>query len=73
MVPAGVELLLGLVNDPQFGPMLAVSTGGIFVEMLRDHRLLMLPTTPTAVREALFEFAGRGFVKRGARTPSGGY
>jgi acyl-CoA synthetase (NDP forming) len=53
MVPAGVELLLGLVNDPQFGPMLALGTGGIFVEVLRDHRLLMLPTTPTIVREAL--------------------
>jgi acyl-CoA synthetase (NDP forming) len=63
MVPAGVELLLGLVNDPQFGPMLAVSTGGIFVEILRDHRLLMLPTTPTAVREALFGLRGAALLK----------
>ncbi len=53
MIPAGVELLLGLVNDPQFGPLLALGAGGIFVEVLRDHRLLLLPTTADVVRETL--------------------
>jgi acyl-CoA synthetase (NDP forming) len=66
MVPAGVELLLGLVNDPQFGPMLALGTGGIFVEVLGDHRLLMLPTTATAVRGALLGLRGAVLLK-GAR------
>jgi acetyltransferase len=66
MVPAGVELLLGLVNDPQFGPMLALGTGGIFVEVLGDHRLLMLPTTAAAVREALSGLRGAVLLK-GAR------
>lgn len=58
MVPAGVELLLGLVNDAQFGLMLALGMGGIWVEVLRDHRLLLLPTTPAAVREALLSLRG---------------
>ncbi|MBI1877599.1 MAG: acetate--CoA ligase family protein [Chloroflexi bacterium] len=66
MVPAGVELLLGLVNDPQFGPMLALGTGGIFVEVLRDHRLLLLPTNPGAVREALLGLRGAALLN-GAR------
>ena len=52
-VPAGVELLLGIVNDPQFGPLLSLGSGGIFVEVLRDVRLLMLPTTRAAVQDAL--------------------
>ncbi|GAB4420331.1 MAG: acetate--CoA ligase family protein [Anaerolineae bacterium] len=66
MIPAGVELLLGLVNDPQFGPMLALGTGGIFVEVLRDHRLLMLPTTPADVRKALLSLRSAALLK-GAR------
>ncbi len=63
MIPAGVELLLGLVNDPQFGPMLALGMGGIFAEVLRDHRLLMLPTTPTMVWEALLGLRGAALLK----------
>ncbi|NJN97491.1 MAG: CoA-binding protein, partial [Anaerolineales bacterium] len=66
MIPAGVELLLGLVNDPQFGPMLALGTGGVFVEILRDHRLLLLPTTPAAVRETLLDLRSAPLLK-GAR------
>jgi acyl-CoA synthetase (NDP forming) len=58
MIPAGVELLLGLVNDSQFGLMLALGMGGIWVEVLRDHRWLLLPTTPAAVREALLSLRG---------------
>jgi acyl-CoA synthetase (NDP forming) len=58
MVPAGVELLLGLVYDSQFGPMLTLGMGGIWVEVLRDHRWLLLPTTPAAVREALLSLRG---------------
>ncbi len=65
MIPAGVELLLGLVNDPQFGPMLALGTGGVFVEILRDHRLL-LPATPDIVREALLSLRSAPLLK-GAR------
>ena len=53
MVPVGVELLVGMVHDAQFGPMLVVGTGGIWVEVFKDSRWLLLPTTPDAVREAL--------------------
>jgi acyl-CoA synthetase (NDP forming) len=63
MVASGVELLLGLVNDAQFGPMLALGMGGILVEVLRDHRLLLLPTTPGAVRETLLSLRGAALFK----------
>jgi acyl-CoA synthetase (NDP forming) len=65
-VPAGVELILGIVNDPQFGPMLSVGTGGIFVEILADVRLLVLPTSGAAVRQALGALRGAPLL-RGAR------
>jgi acyl-CoA synthetase (NDP forming) len=58
MIPPGVELILGLVNDPQFGPLLTLGLGGIFVEVFKDVRMLMLPTTPDAVREALLSLRG---------------
>ena len=51
MIPDGCEIILGLVFDPQFGPMLTLGTGGIFVEVLKDFRMLALPTTAGAVED----------------------
>jgi acetate---CoA ligase (ADP-forming) len=53
MAPPGVELVLGLIHDAQFGPMLALGLGGVFVEVFSDVRLLVLPTRPERVRAAL--------------------
>jgi acyl-CoA synthetase (NDP forming) len=58
MVAGGVELLLGLVNDRQFGPMLILGSGGIFVELLADTRLLLLPTGSAAIEAALLSLGG---------------
>jgi acyl-CoA synthetase (NDP forming) len=66
MVPAGTELILGAVHDPQFGPMLTLGTGGIFVEVLDDVSMLTLPTTPDAVRAALSGLKGASLLA-GAR------
>jgi acyl-CoA synthetase (NDP forming) len=66
MIPPGAELILGLVHDPQFGPLLTLGTGGIFVEVLKDVRMLLLPTTQGAVREALSALRGAALL-RGAR------
>jgi acyl-CoA synthetase (NDP forming) len=66
MVPSGTELILGIVNDPQFGPMLTLGTGGIFVEVLKDVSMLTLPTRPEIVRETLMRLRGAALLK-GAR------
>jgi acyl-CoA synthetase (NDP forming) len=66
MVGGGVEVLLGIVNDPQFGPMLTLGMGGIFVEVMKDVRMLALPTSPGAVRAALEQLRGAALL-RGAR------
>jgi acetyltransferase len=42
MVESGVEMIVGLNRDPQFGPVVVVGMGGVLVEVLRD-RVLGLP------------------------------
>jgi hypothetical protein len=63
MVPSGTELILGIVNDPQFGPMLTLGTGGIFVEVLKDVSMLTLPTRPEVVRATLMRLRGAALLK----------
>jgi acetyltransferase len=36
MVPSGVEVILGMTRDPQFGPIIMFGLGGIFVEIFKD-------------------------------------
>jgi acetate---CoA ligase (ADP-forming) len=43
MAPPGVEIALGIVRDPQFGPLVLVGAGGVLVEVLKDRRLAMPP------------------------------
>jgi len=43
MAPPGVEIALGIVRDPQFGPLVLVGAGGVLVEVLRDRRLAIPP------------------------------
>jgi acyl-CoA synthetase (NDP forming) len=57
-LPEGPELLLGLVHDAQFGPMLSLGIGGIFVEVLKDTRMLALPTRAEEIRKALLGLRG---------------
>ncbi len=58
MVPAGLEFILGIVKDPQFGLLLTLGTGGIFVEVFKDIRLILLPTTPDVIRKTLLTLRG---------------
>ena len=46
MAAPGVELHLGVVRDPQFGPVVLVAAGGVLVEWLQDRRLALPPVDP---------------------------
>jgi acyl-CoA synthetase (NDP forming) len=43
MAPPGIEIALGIVRDPQFGPLVLVGAGGVLVEVLKDRRLALPP------------------------------
>jgi acyl-CoA synthetase (NDP forming) len=53
MREGGVELLVGVVRDEQWGPMLAVAVGGLFVEVLDDSALTPLPVTADRAADML--------------------
>ena len=46
----GVELLLGLKRDPQFGPVLVAGAGGIYTEILKDIARGLVPLTRERAR-----------------------
>lgn len=43
MAEAGAEMIVGVVHDPQFGPVVACGAGGIMVELVRDVSLRLTP------------------------------
>jgi acetate---CoA ligase (ADP-forming) len=49
MVRPGVELILGLRHDPDWGPVLVIGLGGVFAEALRDVRVLPADLAPAAI------------------------
>ncbi|GAB3983866.1 hypothetical protein GCM10029978_091820 [Actinoallomurus acanthiterrae] len=56
--PPGVEVIVGAVRDPSFGPVLLVGLGGVWTEVLRDTALRLCPVTEDDARQMLAELRG---------------
>jgi len=66
MAPAGQEVVIGGIRDPQFGPMVMVGLGGIFVEVLADVSFRICPIARLDAEEMLSELKGAALLD-GAR------
>ena len=59
MAPAGVEIVLGVKNDRQFGPLVAAGLGGIMVELFGDTAVRLAPVDDAAARAMLASLKSR--------------
>ena len=57
MVPTGVEVLVGVVNDPRFGPVLACAAGGTGADLRRDVAVRLTPITDRDAHEMVRSLA----------------
>ena len=69
MVPQGTEIIIGMMKDPHFGPVIMFGLGGIFVEVLKDISFRVLPIEERDAREMITEIRGYEILK-GARGKS---
>ena len=54
-VPGGHEVLIGMVEDPTFGPLIVFGLGGVFVELIGDVAFRIHPLTDRDAREMVSE------------------
>jgi len=68
MVPQGIELIVGLQNDSQFGPVIMVGLGGIYTEIFKDVVFRILPITNADATNMIEDLRGKQILKgfRGA-------
>ncbi|MEQ1773893.1 MAG: acetate--CoA ligase family protein [Burkholderiales bacterium] len=58
MARPGVEMMLGVIMDPVFGPIIVAGLGGIHVEVLRDIAYRAAPVSPKQANDMLNELRG---------------
>jgi len=58
VAPAGTEVIIGMSEDAQFGPVMMFGLGGIFVEVLKDVAFRIVPLEPRDAAEMIREIKG---------------
>ena len=61
--PPLAELIVGIKRENDFGLALVIGAGGILVELLKDSRSLLLPTTDGAIRRAVLSLRSAGLLQ----------
>ena len=58
MAHPGIEVIVGMSKDPQFGPVLMFGLGGVLVEVLKDVSFRIVPLEPRDARQMVREIKG---------------
>jgi len=58
-----VEIIIGLLDDPQFGPVIMCGLGGVLTEVLKDVSFRVLPIDRSDARQMLRELKGYGILQ----------
>ena len=68
MVPRGVEMIVGALQNPLFGPLVACGTGGVLVDVLADTAFRLHPLSASDAREMIGQLRGARLLRgyRGA-------
>jgi 3-hydroxypropionyl-CoA synthetase (ADP-forming) len=61
--PGGIELIVGLQNDPQFGPVIMAGIGGIYTEIFKDVSFRVLPITKEDAVSMIDDLKGNKILK----------
>jgi len=62
MVPSGLEILIGMNRDPQFGPLVTFGLGGIYVEVLKDTAFRIAPFSRDEAAQMLTEIRAKALL-----------
>ena len=62
MAGEGIEVIIGMVKDPQFGPVMMFGLGGILVEVLKDVSFRVLPLDDRDVHQMVNEIKGQAIL-----------
>ncbi len=71
MVPGGVEVLVGITQDPTFGPLVVYGSGGTLVELVADVAFRLHPLTDRDVAAMLDEVKGTALLRGYRGAPRG--
>jgi acyl-CoA synthetase (NDP forming) len=63
MATSGVELIIGMNKDPQFGPVIMFGLGGILVEVLKDVSFRLVPVSKLDAAEMVSEIKGHALLE----------
>ena len=69
MAPLGTEVIMGMTQDPQFGPVLMFGLGGVLVEVLKDVAFRVVPLDPRDAAEMIREIQGFPILEAYRGTP----